>query len=101
MINRFLLFAGTTFYPCGGWNDFIASFETLHDALQLIVDERPETKKRIATADYSFDDKLDKRIEPNIRAVTWAHIIDIQSGQKAWSKNDFEFYIMRPKRKKS
>lgn len=27
--NRFLLFAGDHYYPCGGWHDFRGSFDTI------------------------------------------------------------------------
>jgi hypothetical protein len=31
-MKRFLLFAGELYYPCGGWRDFIDSFDTLAEA---------------------------------------------------------------------
>ncbi len=30
---RFLLFAGSDFYPSGGWDDFVCSYETLEQAM--------------------------------------------------------------------
>jgi hypothetical protein len=32
--NRFVLFAGDDYYPSGGWDDFVASYETFGDALR-------------------------------------------------------------------
>ncbi len=32
MEKRFLLFAGDTYYPQGGWRDFIKSFDTYAEA---------------------------------------------------------------------
>jgi hypothetical protein len=31
-VKRYLLFAGETYYPSGGWDDFIASFDTVAEA---------------------------------------------------------------------
>lgn len=31
-MRRFLLFAGSLYYPSGGWEDFVASYDTLLDA---------------------------------------------------------------------
>jgi hypothetical protein len=32
-LKRFLLFAGVAYYPMGGWEDFIDSFDTLEEAV--------------------------------------------------------------------
>lgn len=32
-MNRYLLFAGSQYYPSRGWRDFIASFETKAEAV--------------------------------------------------------------------
>lgn len=53
-MNRYLLFAGDQYYPCGGWNDFRGGFSSIEDA-------------RDATRDKDFD---------------WWHVIDIQTGQR-------------------
>jgi hypothetical protein len=31
-MNQYLVFAGETYYPCGGFKDFISSHTTLEDA---------------------------------------------------------------------
>jgi hypothetical protein len=31
-MNRYLLFAGSRYYPSGGFRDFIGSFDTIEDA---------------------------------------------------------------------
>ena len=31
-LKRFLLFAGDTYYPCGGWHDFIGSYDSYEEA---------------------------------------------------------------------
>lgn len=32
MLRRYLLFAGGHYYPNGGWNDFVESFDNLDQA---------------------------------------------------------------------
>lgn len=34
-LKRYLLFAGETYYPSGGWMDFIRSFDSKKDAVIL------------------------------------------------------------------
>lgn len=31
-MKRFLLFAGETYYPGGGWDDFVDDYDTLEEA---------------------------------------------------------------------
>lgn len=35
-MNRFLLFTGLTYYPCGGWSDFANSFVVLQEAFDEV-----------------------------------------------------------------
>jgi hypothetical protein len=39
MIKRFLLFAGQQYYPVGGWDDFVSSFETIEEAKKYPIAE--------------------------------------------------------------
>lgn len=32
-MKRFMLFAGMHYYPAGGWDDFVDSFDTVEDAV--------------------------------------------------------------------
>ena len=34
--KRFLLFKGEIYYPCGGWDDFVGSFDTANEARAAI-----------------------------------------------------------------
>lgn len=36
-MNRFLLFGGNTYYPCGGGDDFIRTFSTLEEAKEHCI----------------------------------------------------------------
>lgn len=53
-MKRFALFACDQYYPCGGWDDFKGSFDSVHDALT-----------ELATT-----------------SCDWWHIIDLTSGEK-------------------
>lgn len=33
-MKRYLLFAGDHYYPSGGWNDFVGSFDTAREAME-------------------------------------------------------------------
>lgn len=35
-IKRFVVFAGSQYYPCGGYHDYKYSFDTLEEAEKLI-----------------------------------------------------------------
>ena len=54
-VKRFVAFAGDDYYPCGGWGDFIGSFDTM-----------PEAK---AAADAQE------------RAGKWSHVVDLFTGE--------------------
>lgn len=32
-MKQYLLFAGSRYYPCGGWNDFQGSFDSITEAI--------------------------------------------------------------------
>lgn len=51
MLKRYLLFAGLSYYPKGGWGDFAGSFDTLTEALAIR------------------------------RGADWWHVIDSQTGK--------------------
>lgn len=56
-MKRYLLFAGSLYYPSGGWDDFIASFDTVDECVA-----------RAKTDPYSMD---------------WWHILDTTTWQIA------------------
>lgn len=57
-VKRFALFAGASYYPCGGWRDLMGYFDTAEDAL---------------CADRSYKD--------------WWHVVDLTSGEIVFSGN--------------
>jgi len=57
MLRQFLLFAGANYYPAGGWDDYIDSFDSVEDA-KAHVD---------AQASMRFD---------------WWHVIDMTTGEE-------------------
>lgn len=38
MMKRFMVFAGDSFYPCGGTNDFVADFDTIYEVKDFLYD---------------------------------------------------------------
>ncbi len=54
-MNRFLLFDGDNYYPCGGWGDFRGAYDTLDEAI-----------KAAESCEQSF---------------SWWHIVDMETLQ--------------------
>jgi len=61
-MKQYLLFAGDNYYPAGGWDDFIDSFDEPEDA--VIAGEVKETHYGITHKKYD-----------------WYHIIDSKTGK--------------------
>ncbi len=57
MLKRYLVFAGDTYYPGGGWADFKGSFESLKEGM-----------------DAAFKARAD-----------WAHVVDSTTGERVSS----------------
>ncbi len=57
-MKRYALFAGSHFYPGGGWHDFIGMFETMEDALMKAASMR----------------------------ANWKQIVDLQTEEEVWAK---------------
>ena len=36
-MKRYLVFAGSDYYPCGGWEDFRSSHDTIKEAKESVV----------------------------------------------------------------
>lgn len=58
-LKRYLLFAGWVYYPGGGWEDFIGSFDTVEEAKAAIEGSKD-----------------------------WAHIIDKETGEKIFDTEE-------------
>ena len=54
-MKRFLIFAGDTYYPIGGWKDFRGSADTIDEAADMV---------------YKIDGMVD-----------WFHVVDSQTGR--------------------
>jgi hypothetical protein len=59
MLKRYLVFAGDSYYPGGGWEDFVDSFDSLDEA-----------HASAATAQEKSD---------------WSHVVDTHTGQVVYS----------------
>lgn len=60
-MKNYILFAGPTYYPIGGWGDFINSFSDLGEAI--------------------FEAK---KIMKEKECVEWAHIVDTKINSIVW-----------------
>ena len=58
---KYALFAGPHYYPGGGWDDFIAVYDNLHDALAV------GRSKRRNTLDYG------------IQTWEWWHVVNLDT----------------------
>lgn len=58
MLNRYLVFAGLTYYPNGGWDDFIDSYSTLEEIQQY----------------FSYDGEFKNTL--NSLCYDWLEIVD-------------------------
>ena len=58
VVSRFLVFGGPGYYATGGFNDFIASFATLDDALRFandpVFDETVRKWRYMSRADWDW-----------------------------------------------
>lgn len=63
-LKRFLVFMGSVFYPCGGWNDFKGDFSSLDEAKSFILN---------AENDWASD---------------WAQIFDTKTRKIVWTESN-------------
>lgn len=57
MQPKFLLFAGATFYPSGGWGDYINSFDSVESAREYAL----------------------RLYDPYL--IDWAHVVELRTGE--------------------
>ncbi len=41
-MKKYLVFAGSTYYPMGGWNDFRTSFHSIDEAKNYLLDTQKQ-----------------------------------------------------------
>lgn len=71
MIKRFVVMGGSVYYACGGFEDYIDSFDTKEEAMA----------------------KRDKYLE-EVGDYHWAHVGDIETG-KYWAIGEAEATMAR------
>lgn len=81
-MKRFLLFAGDTYYPIGGWDDHVESFDNIEEAVaraseMLASTDAPKTSR---WWNYNHD---------------WAHVVDLEAGAVVWTEKDSVAYAER------
>lgn len=59
-MNRYVIFAGSDYYPQGGFDDFVADFSKLSDAIKFV-------------------DEIDEIDE---ESAEWCHIVDMRKKEK-------------------
>jgi hypothetical protein len=62
-MRRFLLFGGSNYYPSGGWDDFMESFDSVEDAAKV-------AKSRGRSHSNALE------------WIDWAHVVDSTTFQK-------------------
>lgn len=70
-MKRFLLFAGDTYYPSGGWQDFKKSFDTVLEAVKTAAGNTKDTDLKGGTWDWwqVVDLETGKMVEEGTSAV--------------------------------
>ncbi len=78
-MKRFLVFAGSNYYPKGGWDDFRGAHDTLEEAKTAILDSlvSPMSNPKYAPTH------------------DWCHIIDVQLQQRVvfWVQAEWDAEI--------
>lgn len=71
-MKRFAIFAGDSYYPAGGWDDFQSSYANLSEAVGAVV-KLPKTSyfSKIKIGNDTFD---------------WYHIVDLHTGEQVKSE---------------
>lgn len=66
-MKRFLVFAGSNYYPCGGWSDFVGAYDSLEEA-RAAAEERKTLGQAYEARGQTF------RCTPD----DWAHVVDLE-----------------------
>lgn len=90
-MKRFLVFAGSTYYPAGGADDLLHQTDDLTEAIgvahlpgigdSLII-------HRVRVQHYAFKGEGWPHPPRNAFTDCWAHVYDTLEGKKAWDSRD-------------
>jgi hypothetical protein len=72
-MKRFLLFAGSNYYPSGGWDDMAGQFDSITEAQDFI---------------FSKDDEHRAKYQTTWPWVDWAHVVDLTDGTVTKLENE-------------
>lgn len=61
-MKRFAFFTGMDYYPNGGWDDFVSSYDTLEEAKSQFVE-----------------------MLGIVGSQNWGHVVDLTIGEIVWS----------------
>lgn len=73
-MENYLLFMGVDYYPNGGAEDLLGSYESINEAIQRY---ESELSKRYVSEDVNFVTK--EEYIQNAKDNTWAHIYDLEN----------------------
>lgn len=66
-MKKYLLFVGSEYYPCGGWEDSYGEFDSVQDAEDFVT-QNPQ---------FGEDDG-------SLTTIDWAHIVDTDTREIVW-----------------
>ena len=72
-MKRFALFAGSNYYPSGGWADFEGSFDSVEEAQKFVFSHDDEHRARYGTPFPLYD---------------WAQAVDLTDGTVTKLENE-------------
>lgn len=75
---KYAVFAGESFYPAGGFNDFYGFAATYAEALE-IYHEATTTGSRSRTSWWGHDTEFQER-----GACDWAHVVNLKKQKKVF-----------------
>ncbi len=80
-MKNYLLFMGQNYYPGGGAEDLLGSYETIEEAIQR---NESELSKDYISEEMQFVTK-EEYVE-NAKDNTWAHIYDLENQKIVWEQ---------------
>ena len=71
-MKRYLAFYMMVYYPQGGMNDLVGSFDSLDEAIESVY------SKALTDFDYRWNDEW---------RLARGHVFDTEKNEKVWTKN--------------
>jgi hypothetical protein len=94
-MKNYLLFRGYTYYPSGGWQDFIEDFDCVEDTLTALVSRQRLSRRRDHYPPGSWQ-RNDGPLYEYEWDFQWYQVVDLQSGQCVASLSDAGVLVGTP-----